>query len=582
MSDPAFLTYEFSKSLPRPQLLTEIGQGIRGVKGQIDQRNMEGQYNQALNTALQNPTQQNISQLYQIAEPLGRFGNARTAIQDLFNRMQQPGAEAAPGQAIDPNLAAYSQALEAWEQDPLNPELRQNLQETAINADRFDETQEIITGRTEEVTQQQLRRTENLAQSEYFSDPTPENRNEWLSAAREAGTFKEAEEIIANMTEEERLADVKEGLNIFGPLAHGAPDLALDHINRSIGAYRAQGDEASVQAYQDIKDLVEDGRIQEAMGILGTTLGAFEEGRQGMDTALAMAANRREGESHVSSMLNRAIETELANEEMRQRLQEVWADSPILDFGLGSVLIDMAQVFESNDLTGDQQINAVRSLRNQYLGETERYQDINEQGALVRQAALRGMVASNLDMEDAVGAADLALVNAFQRMIDPATVRESDIQNLRSTIGGFAQVQQWVDQFRTGSKFSPEQRQTIMSVASQLMGTFEKVETRARDFVDTYAPRIGEDPIDVIGERIFKPYNKEQQLEEYKGVLVGMYPRFSDRIRSIDSLEELERQFEDEFEVFEGAAVAPEAGGTGTGTGTGGIDWGEGDWEDVD
>lgn len=563
MSDPAFLTYEFSKSLPRPQLLTELGHGLRGLQNQYQTQQLEGQYDQALSTVYQNPTNENIAQLYQVAEPLGRFQNARAAVNDLFGRMPEP-VLGAPGQVADPNMVAYDQALRAWEQDPLNPELQLNLQRASMPVELFDQTQEVVTGRVEEVTRQNARQAERSAFNKYVESGSVEDRNAWLDAAKQAGRYDEAQEMIEQMTEEERLADVNEGLSVFGPLAHGTPDLALENINRIIASNRDAGEDVS--QLESIRDLIESGGVTEAMGILGTALGAYPEGQAGMDTALAMAADRRQGEDHISNMLNRAVNTEIADEEMRERLKEVWADSPVIDVGgLGEVLIDMAQVFESEGWSADQQLTAVRALRNQYLGETEEWQGINESNAKVRQAALRAMLqaATPGATDGAIGTADLALVNSFQRLIDPATVRESDIANMRATIGGFAQVEQWVEQFRMGSKFSPEQRQTIMEVAGQLSGVYSDIERRARDFIDTYAPRIGETTEDVIGDIVFDPYDEEKQLQEFKEVMVGFDPRNSAAINAVESLEELERDYPNAYRALTGSAV--QAGTSGSG-----------------
>lgn len=559
MGDP-YLTMRFAEAIGnQPSPLAALGQGLNQVQQTFRTRDLEGQYNEALNTALTNPTNENISQLYQIAEPLGRFPNARTAIQDLFARMPQDAAVSPEG-AVDPNLAAFYQAFDDWEVNPTNDRLRNNLFQEAMNVDRFDEIQDIVTARVEEVKQEQAAKTEHAAQQEYFENPTAENRTKWYDAARANNSFEEANAIVEGLTEEQRLTTVKEGLDVFGPLAHGAPDIALENINRSITAARDMGEDTS--DLEALKGLVEDGRIQEAMGVLGTTLGAFEEGQAGMDTALAMAANRREGESHVSNMIKRAIETEIADEEMRERLQEVWKDSPVVDFGLGSVLIDMAQVFEDEELGEDQKLNAVMSLRNQYLGETEEWQNIHESNAKVRQAALRAMAVAGLNMpEEAIGAADLTLVNSFQRLIDPATVRESDIANMRSTIGGFDQVEQWVENFRTGAKFSPEQRRTIMQVASQISGVYSGIESRARDFIDTYAPKLGETTEDVIGKVVFDPYDEEKQLQEFKDVLIGIDPGDASRINSVRSLDELKRQYPKRYEYLTSDTIDSWGGG---------------------
>src|SRR6056297_983376 len=187
MSDP-FLTLKFAQSLGQQQSpLSKLGQGIGQVGQAFQTRELESRYDQALNTAMTNPTNENISQLYQIAEPLGRFPNARAAINDLFARMPQDSAVAPDGTPIDPNMGIYDQAFEAWRADPMNEDLKNDLLRASMAVDLFSETQKTVEETVGTRTEDQSWNAYQSAQEAYKQNPSYNNEIAVVNAATKVG-----------------------------------------------------------------------------------------------------------------------------------------------------------------------------------------------------------------------------------------------------------------------------------------------------------------------------------------------------------------------------------------------------------
>jgi hypothetical protein len=179
MSDPSFATMQFAQQMVRPDLLTGIGQGLRGIQEQINTRDLEGQYNMALQQVYQNPTNDNISRLYQLSEPLGRFQNARAAVNDLFGRM--PPEEVAA--QTDPNMAAYLQAREAWLADTQNPQLQQAFISASQAVGKFDETIDYIDYVNTPIDAQSAWDEYTAAEQAFQANPTDQNYQKAVTAA---------------------------------------------------------------------------------------------------------------------------------------------------------------------------------------------------------------------------------------------------------------------------------------------------------------------------------------------------------------------------------------------------------------
>ena len=65
----------------------------------------------------------------------------------------------------------------------------------------------------------------------------------------------------------------------------------------------------------------------------------------------------------------------------------------------------------------------------------------------------------------AKGIRDIALINSYQRLIDPATVREGDVALQRSATSWFEQLDIWKDRIKDGSFLSQVERDEMRKIA---------------------------------------------------------------------------------------------------------------------
>lgn len=129
---------------------------------------------------------------------------------------------------------------------------------------------------------------------------------------------------------------------------------------------------------------------------------------------------------------------------------------------------------KSGVLTEDQLDTALKL--NKQVTSSAQYKDIQDISN-----GLRGVISSSRQKN---GAGDIAMVNAFQRLIDPgATVREGDVKLLQTAQSLFADAQAKANRFTAGApKFSETFRQNLIDTATDLYNA----QTKA--FTDSQAP----------------------------------------------------------------------------------------------
>jgi len=91
----------------------------------------------------------------------------------------------------------------------------------------------------------------------------------------------------------------------------------------------------------------------------------------------------------------------------------------------------------------------------------------------------------------AEGIRDIALINSYQRLIDPATVREGDVALQRKGASWIQQLQVWKDRVKEGSFLSDEQRAEMRRIAddfykAQINSYFPEILGARQFLIDKY------------------------------------------------------------------------------------------------
>lgn len=128
------------------------------------------------------------------------------------------------------------------------------------------------------------------------------------------------------------------------------------------------------------------------------------------------------------------------------------------------------------------------ALRDDYLKVDQDYRDVASQYQNI----------SNLWQDD-TGTSDIALVNSFQRMVDPGVaVREGEYAVIAGAAGIQQQVQLWFAQINNGVQLTPSQREQIKDTADRLYAASLRGHETVVDFFTQTALAYEFDPARII------------------------------------------------------------------------------------
>lgn len=404
----------------------------------------------------------------------------------------------------------------------------------------------------------------------YMQNQSPENLMAFYEAGKGVGmSFDDAQNQVGAYTSAQAQQEVETyGSGLYAPLVTGNYDMAMQNVGALMEAAIAEGDREEAQELQQIKALIEDGSpeaIQRATGLIGIGLGQTEEGRAFLQADYDRRTSNVDEAQGYASAINQMIDTQIESPERREELRETALK--MANPSLAEMVVDMATVaqgIQGGDSLTIPQISGMRlAWRNQYNDELKRFTEINTQAATARTAGLRALGMEYLGDEfgEAQGAADLALVNAFQRLIDPATVREQDIRNLRTTIGGVEAMKLMFEGFTEGDKLTPTQRRALISISDQIREVYAEQEQVSREVIAQNIEDINrfsgmEDALteeSIMGSRLFVR-DEESRQKEVKEALKGIYPNERNLIDNY-TWEEILREYP---RTLEGMGIGPD------------------------
>ena len=196
--------------------------------------------------------------------------------------------------------------------------------------------------------------------------------------------------------------------------------------------------------------------------------------REGIESQERIAAGQQEGETTRAQMdadLQREIATiqqeiatqGYASQESVARI-EAMGKNMGFNFGGGVSMLNedewgrlldmMTKVSQNKDMT------IIRQIKGGFVTAMQGFIDASQNGPMSQQAAV-----ANSEEAQSFGfsMADMAIINGYQRMIDPgATVREGDVDALIASMAKSEQLRAFVNQYiGTGGRFTPEGRQAL-------------------------------------------------------------------------------------------------------------------------
>jgi hypothetical protein len=369
--------------------------------------------------------------------------------------------------------------------------------------------------RQERMAQEQAQNAYRQALDAYMMDQNPQNLMALYQTSQPLGMFDNVTKAVEGMTTAQRQQDVDEMSRIYAPLVNGNTDLAVQNIDQYISAYENAGDLEGVQQLRSIREMVEQGRIQEATGQMGVLLGAYQEGRDFLDNVHSMGQERRAETESMVGIFESAQALGLPGEEIDRLMQLAREEG---NEPVQQLLYYATAASDGGNIDDDAYNDIVNTWNQRYFDRTAPFRDILNQAGQVEQSYEQAMEAYrttgaggdiergtvyDLDgnaVEVTAGTYDIALMNAFQRMIDPATVREGDVRLQQSAANLSERARQiWDSFFGSGGQLTPEARRAILDMSGRLAQVSAESADSAGQSVLTYTDRIGIRTDDITG-----------------------------------------------------------------------------------
>lgn len=173
-----------------------------------------------------------------------------------------------------------------------------------------------------------------------------------------------------------------------------------------------------------------------------------------------------------------------------------------------------AEIAQENGILDEKQLDVALDIRKQVIGE-QAYKNMQT----IESSLASIITAGNRAVQENSGAADISLVNSFQRLIDPgAVVREGDVTLLQTAQSLYEQAQVRANRIGgSAAKFTDEFRNELMSTAEQL---YEAQRLAYGDKIDPFKRNAEQRGID-FNTYIAKDF---KSVEDIKGSLPEVSP----------------------------------------------------------
>jgi hypothetical protein len=378
--------------------------------------------------------------------------------------------------------------------------------------------------RQERMAQEQAQNAYRQALDAYMMDQNPQNLMALYQTSQPLGMFDNVTKAVEGMTTAQRQQDVDEMSRIYAPLVNGNTDLAVQNIDQYITAYENAGDLEGVQQLRSIREMVEQGRIQEATGQMGVLLGAYQEGRDFLDNVHSMGQERRAEAQESRAVFDQAQQYQLSQQEIDRYMDlATWAgDEPVMELMYYAKAFEEGAIPELDPADRADLVYKWNERFNQRLAEFRTYlgraDDIDSLYAQATDAAGPGgkettgtitvynQDGSTREVPVTAGVYDIGLMNSIQRMIDPATVREGDVNLMQASGGIRSQLTILMQKFTETGLLTPEMRNAILDMKNQLIEARIKDARIAADTVFGATDPLGLTHKEITGQEDYYGY----------------------------------------------------------------------------
>lgn len=278
------------------------------------------------------------------------------------------------------------------------------------------------------------------------------------------------------MDEQQRKSMVQSNMETLGFLNSNDTDNAAQTLALRGKAYRNAGDMEEAEKFQEMSRMVLNGEGDKVKTMLTYLTGAAPEGKEALESMWKMGQEAR-------------AENEFALDVLKAGQQQEW-DAKTLEAArvaanedpkYGEVItsaLNYARLLQDGYKLDPNEFNkAITGLRGEWMKYTDGYQRANENFDKVISALDAALTGTDVESK---GISDLAGLTAFQRMIDDATVRQDDVNNIRGANAFLSQLDLLIKHVEGGDLLSDEQRKEMKRLSKEYLAAQKK-------YVDEYA-----------------------------------------------------------------------------------------------
>lgn len=307
----------------------------------------------------------------------------------------------------------------------------------------------------------------------------------------QAEAMREASKLLR---EDEQAAALSESSQIFSAFKAGRPDIAAQLIRKQATAEREAGNEDGARIAEEWAKMAEqDGDSARAVETLfGYQIAQMPGGDKAIESAIKLSAEARAAEEFPVLLAQKQVELDKAKTQAekdaidlkyRDKLKQLEVQKAGADIGLTNAQILetlanakklaadtqklMLEVKAAKDrgdgMTPAQVFQMEKQLRDEYVKRSAQFTELRTSYSTIK-------ASGEAAYADTTGAADVAMITAFMKMLDPGSVvRETEFANAENTAGLFNTLKNLLPKIGQGKKLGDAQRKNFLGLAAKYM-----------------------------------------------------------------------------------------------------------------
>lgn len=335
--------------------------------------------------------------------------------------------------------------------------------------------------------EKQLRLQQAMVEFGQKENKTPQDYIKFLEANPELTNMYKG--VFDMRQQAQQQQDVINAQTVFNAIRSGNKDVALKELDLQIQALKNSGMADQARALENIKAQYEMNPAGAELSI-GNYLAAVAPEQFAKNYEIMQEQKRAEElqpgavAKQDAELRKMGIDAGLTEAEIEKRISE----TNKLDAETRRLLMEIEGESKGGIVDPVKRSEVELKIGDKYYSRTGNYQEMLTTYENLLASAKQGG-----------GPADLALITAFMKMLDPGSVvRETEFANARDTAGFYNNLKNRISKWKEGDFLQPEQRQEFVDLAKKYMDAAKKHEASVRDQLMQNVENYGLNPENVF------------------------------------------------------------------------------------